>query len=142
MSSSFLPLRRNSRTSPTADQPGYSILLNGNNPSSQSRPRSSSSASAISTSSSSSLPPTSASSSRPSLCAKVSFAPLPEVPPELKRRSSITLGVASRKNLLSNQGGTSMSGGAGRTAPRKANVVYMTDEEWEHYKKQYESKNE
>ena len=58
----------------------------------------------------------------------VTFAPLPQVPPELKRRSSITLGVAARKNLLTSQG-----------QARKTGVVYMTDEDWELYKKQYEA---
>lgn len=71
---------------------------------------------------------------------KVSFAPLPVVPP-LKRRSTITLGVAARKNLLTGQGTAPLSpNGLG---PRPSNssgtkTVYMTDEDWEAYKKQYE----
>jgi hypothetical protein len=65
---------------------------------------------------------------RPRRGSSVTFAPLPQVPPELKRRSSITLGVAARKNLLTSQG-----------QARKQGVVYMTDEDWEVYKKQYEA---
>ncbi|EIW71528.1 hypothetical protein M231_07550 [Tremella mesenterica] len=57
---------------------------------------------------------------------KIKFAPLPQVP-ELKRRSSITLGVAARKNLLHDQ------------SQKKSGVVYMSDEDWERYKKDYES---
>jgi hypothetical protein len=69
---------------------------------------------------------------RPRRNSVVHFAPLPEVPPELKRRSSITLGVAARKNLLSSQGGA---------AGVKTGVVYMNDADWELYKKQYEAKH-
>lgn len=64
---------------------------------------------------------------------KIKFAPLPERPPELQRRSSITLGVLARKNLLSEQ-----SNGTGGT---KGGVLYMTDSEWDKYRKQYEDKH-
>lgn len=65
---------------------------------------------------------------------KIKFAPLPERPPELQRRSSITLGVLARKNLLSEQ-----SNGTGGT--KGGGVLYMTDSEWDTYKKQYEAKH-
>ncbi|OCF33560.1 hypothetical protein I316_04632 [Kwoniella heveanensis BCC8398] len=68
---------------------------------------------------------------------KISFAPLPEIPVELKRRNSITIGVASRKNLLTGQG--SAAGGGG--GPRGSNRVMMTDQEWEDYKRHFEEKN-
>jgi len=77
---------------------------------------------------------------------KVSFAPLPFVP-ETKRRNSITLGVAARKDMLVQQGTAPRSqpgpprsgdGIAGSGGVRK---VYMTDEEWEEYKKKYDKKN-
>ncbi len=104
-------------TSP--DQPGHSILLNG--------PRSTTSASG------SYSPSLSASSyvSGPvsESCAKIRFAPLPQVPPELKRSSSISLGVAARKHLLSNQ--------AQQTG--KSGAVYMNDADWQIYKKQYQA---
>ncbi|WVF68244.1 hypothetical protein IAT40_003009 [Kwoniella sp. CBS 6097] len=67
---------------------------------------------------------------------KISFAPLPEIPVELKRRNSITIGVASRKNLLTGQG--SAAGGEG---PRGTHKVMMTDQEWEDYKRHFEEKN-
>ncbi|ORX37724.1 hypothetical protein BD324DRAFT_680610 [Kockovaella imperatae] len=73
---------------------------------------------------------------------KVSFAPLPEVPPELKRRSSITLGVAARKNLLSGNGQI-RSQGSGVTGPRPGQTtVYMTDEEWARYKENHSPKTQ
>ncbi|WVQ95797.1 hypothetical protein IAU59_002896 [Kwoniella sp. CBS 9459] len=67
---------------------------------------------------------------------KISFAPLPEIPLELKRRNSITIGVASRKNLLTGQG--SAAGGGG---PRGSHKVMMTDQEWEDYKRQFDEAN-
>jgi hypothetical protein len=74
----------------------------------------------------------------------VSFAPLPVIPPELKRRSSITLGVAARKNLLSSpedeiypdprrKAGSGQAGGVQK--------VYMNDADWEEYKRHHDEKN-
>jgi hypothetical protein len=74
----------------------------------------------------------------------VSFAPLPVIPPELKRRSSITLGVAARKNLLSSpedeiypdprrKAGGGQAGGVQK--------VYMNDADWEEYKRHHDEKN-
>lgn len=90
--------------------------------------------------------------------ASVSFAPLPVIPPELKRRSSITLGVAARKNLLSSPedeiypdprragagaGTGAGAGGAGRGKGNGSGVkaVYMNDQDWEEYKRQHDVKN-
>ncbi|WRT69719.1 uncharacterized protein IL334_006709 [Kwoniella shivajii] len=64
---------------------------------------------------------------------KISFAPLPTIPNELKRRNSISIGVASRKNLLAGGGGG--SGGSG------VNKVVMTDEDWENYKRKFDEKS-
>lgn len=93
----------------------------------------------------------------------VSFAPLPVIPPELKRRSSITLGVAARKNLLSSPedeiypdprragagagagsgSGAGAAGGAGGKSKGNGAVkaVYMNDQDWEEYKRQHDVKN-
>ncbi|KIR77519.1 hypothetical protein I306_05253 [Cryptococcus gattii EJB2] len=62
--------------------------------------------------------------------AKIHFAPLPVVPPELRRRNSISLGVASRRNLIGMQG---PKGGV--------QSVVMNDEDWENYCKQFEEKH-
>ncbi|WVQ78927.1 hypothetical protein IAT38_001019 [Cryptococcus sp. DSM 104549] len=62
---------------------------------------------------------------------KITFAPLPSRPPEFRRRNSITLGVASRSHLIGGQQGGTQGGQA-------VHKVYMTDEDWEAYKKQYE----
>lgn len=106
-------------------QPGPPILLNG--------PRSSSAAGSSAgyspSLSTSSFVSELVSPHQPS-SAKIHFAPLPQVPPDLKRRSSITLGVAARKHLLSNQ-----------SQQAKPGTVYMTDDQWELYKKQYEANN-
>ncbi|WWD20329.1 hypothetical protein CI109_104805 [Kwoniella shandongensis] len=72
-------------------------------------------------------------SSASSSSTKIHFAPLPSVPPDFRRRNSITLGVASRKHLIGNQGSGGSSGGTQK--------VVMNDEEWESYKKMYENKN-
>ena len=147
---SFLGTRRASVTvSSAGEQPGPSILLNPEEGSAdfsrlspcKSRSTVRTYSSNASTSSFALTTPSTATSPRgaPNVagsetgsCSKVSFAPLPERPPELKRRSSITLGVAARKNLL--------SAGAGRPigprAPQRGgSTVVMTDEEWAEYKR-------
>lgn len=63
--------------------------------------------------------------------AKIHFAPLPAVPPEFRRRNSISLGVASRRNLIGMQG-QGHKGGVQR--------VVMSDEDWDNYCKQFEEK--
>ena len=83
----------------------------------------------------------------------VSFAPLPPVP-DLERRRSITLGIAARSNLLKTQGGARSgagsggggasgggSGGAGRKRGGGSQVLMMTDEEWEEYKRNIQQRN-
>ena len=95
--------------SSSPDQPAHSILLNGGLGSPPSHPHSPTVSELGST--------------------RIHFAPLPQVPPELKRRSSIALGVAARKNLLSNQ-----QAGNHR-------VLTMNDADWQEYKKQYEVSN-
>jgi hypothetical protein len=79
----------------------------------------------------------------------VSFAPLPHVP-ELERRSSITLGVAARSNLLKTQGasagprtagGPIRSGQPDRQKKGGSQVLMMTDEEWEEYKRNIQARN-
>lgn len=72
----------------------------------------------------------------------MSFAPLPVIPPELKRRNSITLGVAARKNLLSSPA-DNIYPNPGKRAGQPGGVqkVYMNDTEWEEYKRQHEEKN-
>ncbi|WWC73674.1 uncharacterized protein I206_107646 [Kwoniella pini CBS 10737] len=62
---------------------------------------------------------------------KISFAPLPAIPNELKRRNSISIGVASRKNLIGGGGG----------GYQNVNRLMMSDEDWENYKKHYSEKN-
>jgi len=64
------------------------------------------------------------------------------IPPELKRRSSITLGVAARKNLLSSPEDSIYPD------PKKAGghhggiqKIYMNDQDWEEYKKHHAEKN-
>nr|XP_018260285.1 uncharacterized protein I303_07203 [Kwoniella dejecticola CBS 10117]OBR82443.1 hypothetical protein I303_07203 [Kwoniella dejecticola CBS 10117] len=69
---------------------------------------------------------------------KISFAPLPTIPNELKRRNSISIGVASRKHLIGGGGG-STAGGAG--GPRNVNKIMLTDEDWENYKRHYSEKS-
>lgn len=74
----------------------------------------------------------------------IRFSTLPERPPELRRRNSITLGVLARKNMLSaqgtynptpmGQGASGMSGGSGFSK------VYMTDEEWQAYQEKFAKK--
>jgi len=72
----------------------------------------------------------------------VSFAPLPVIPPELKRRNSITLGVAARKNLLSSPADNIYPNPGKRAGPPGGvQKVYMNDTEWEEYKRQHEEKN-
>jgi hypothetical protein len=159
--------RRNSLPVPSHDEyPSQSILLNPLNPSrpSQSPHKSpsvhienaasssqqitddgtSTSNSNVSSSphgSTFSLASTSYGGTNGSSSTKVSFAPLPVVPPELKRRNSITLGVAARKNLLTQQGSAPpRAPGAGQNSGG-VRKVYMTDAEWEAYKKSYEDKN-
>ena len=154
--------RRNSLPVPGQDEyPSHSILLNGPRkptsplpqpqhienlsvPSQGDRRGSVSSVSSY-TSTPASHAGSTQSSTTPS-SAKVSFAPLPEVPPELKRRNSITLGVAARKNLLIQQGtapGRPPGAGPPHVHGNNGGIrkVYMTDDEWEAYKKQYEAKN-
>ncbi|KAK4683558.1 hypothetical protein P7C73_g6685, partial [Tremellales sp. Uapishka_1] len=63
----------------------------------------------------------------------VRFAPLPEMPVELKRRSSISLGVAARAHLIG-AGSGNAKGGRG--------TMVMNEDDWETYKKQYESKSD
>lgn len=147
----------------TKDQPGHSILLNGST-SSGSKPipprepehiedsssvfgtsYASNASASISDAASIASGPSSASGSAST---KVSFAPLPTVPAEMKRRNSITLGVAARKNMLVQQGTAPRAApnarppGAGATrGSGNVRQVYMTDEEWEAYKKQYEDKH-
>ncbi|WWD04343.1 hypothetical protein V865_002412 [Kwoniella europaea PYCC6329] len=152
-SSSSLLIPPNPSRSPT--KPSASILLNGNgresthvkipepprtttplphtsvfnayplSPSSSSS--SSSSSPPLSRSTSSPHPSSAALNSRRLSTPKISFAPLPTIPNELKRRNSISIGVASRKHLL--------GGGNG------PNKVVMSDEEWEIYKKHYDEKS-
>ncbi|WVO17225.1 hypothetical protein L204_104917 [Cryptococcus depauperatus] len=62
---------------------------------------------------------------------KIRFAPLPVVHPEFRRRNSITLGVAARKNLISQA----------HNPQNNVQKLYMTDEDWDNYKKQYDAKN-
>lgn len=68
----------------------------------------------------------------------MSFAPLPEMPTDLTRRKSITLGVAARSNILKTQGNA--AGGMGGGA-RNQGFVLMNDEEWERYKQDMAAKN-
>ena len=83
----------------------------------------------------------------------VSFAPLPPVP-DLERRRSITLGIAARSNLLKTQGGArsgagsgaggasgGAAGGAGSKRGGGSQVLMMTDEEWEEYKRNIQQRN-
>lgn len=148
--------RRNSLPVPSPDEyPSHSILLNGSSRSphlklspqhiEDSQPSNSSaqSTSTVPASPNGSLRSTTSSVPYPNSIssAKVSFAPLPIVPPELKRRNSITLGVAARANLLSQQGSAPPRvPGAGAN---RGNVikVSMTDEEWESYKRAFDEKN-
>ncbi|ORY34729.1 hypothetical protein BCR39DRAFT_585683 [Naematelia encephala] len=157
---SFLsPTRHGMPTSPTPDQPGGSILLNG-----PGRPHSSSissipstcpsvsdsayvpgstsgsaqyspTASQSSLMSESALTDISATGSGTSTSTKIRFAPLPQVPPDLKRRSSITLGVLARRNMLQGQG-TTGAGAGGMSGTTR--VVKMTDAEWEEYKRKFD----
>ncbi|WVW86906.1 hypothetical protein I302_108961 [Kwoniella bestiolae CBS 10118] len=85
----------------------------------------------LSRSTSSPHPSSAALNSRRLSTPKISFAPLPTIPNELKRRNSISIGVASRKHLLGGSG----SGGQG------VNRVMMSDEDWENYKKHYDEKS-
>ena len=147
---SFLPIRRTSLPIPCSkDQPGHSILLNSgsceqealhansnSNPTTVSPSGSSTSVHSTTSSATSTCRAPNAASS--SSC-KVSFAPLPQVPPEMKRRNSITLGVAARKQLLSGPNGG--GGGTPRSAGNGGTELYMSEEDWELYKKQFEEKN-
>jgi hypothetical protein len=65
----------------------------------------------------------------------IRFGALPERPPELRRRNSITLGVLARKNMLHAQG--TVGGGQGQVKR-----VVMTDDEWEAYQRQFAAKNQ
>lgn len=71
----------------------------------------------------------------------VTFAPLPEVPMDLTRRRSITLGVAARSSLLKTQGGAAGRMG-GQPGGGKSNVLMMNDEQWEQYKQDVAAKNQ
>jgi hypothetical protein len=73
----------------------------------------------------------------------VSFAPLPVIPPELKRRSSITLGVAARKNLLSSPEDNIYPDPRRKGGPNQGGIqkVYMNDADWEEYKRHHAEKN-
>ncbi|KAK6908717.1 hypothetical protein I204_01999 [Kwoniella mangroviensis CBS 8886] len=152
-SSSSLLIPPNPSLSPT--KPSASILLNGNGRESthvrspepprtttplphtsvfnayplspSSSPSSFPSSPTLSRSTSSPHPSSAALNSRRLSTPKISFAPLPTIPNELKRRNSISIGVASRKHLL--------GGGNG------PNKIVMSDEEWENYKKHYDEKS-
>ncbi|CAK9784522.1 hypothetical protein CC85DRAFT_283061 [Cutaneotrichosporon oleaginosum] len=63
----------------------------------------------------------------------IRFGALPERPPELRRRNSITLGVLARKNMLTAQGTTGQG---------NVKRVMMTDDEWEEYQRQFAAKNQ
>ena len=172
MTSSFSPTRLRSRSflnNPPGynpDVPSHSILLNSSDrPESQRQP---SPHRTLSTASSSTSGQSQgyAHSEAEAVAARaasgsVSFAPLPVIPPELKRRSSITLGVAARKNLLSSPedaiypdprgpgGGASAgvgagpggAGGRGGKGNGGVKAVYMNDQDWEEYKRQHDVKN-
>ncbi|WWC92822.1 uncharacterized protein L201_007781 [Kwoniella dendrophila CBS 6074] len=159
-SSQSLLIPPNPSLSPT--KPSASILLNGNgrSPTSikiPSPPRtttplpqtssftsfplgasSSSSSSALSRATSSPNPSSVSLTSRRSSTTKISFAPLPTIPNELKRRNSISIGVASRKHLISGGGG---GGEGGNARGRSVNKLMMSDAEWEDYKKHYDEKS-
>lgn len=133
---------------PSSDIPSGSILLNGSGSGSGSAPQRDASP-RPSSSSDHSQSETESIATRAST-QSVSFAPLPVIPPELKRRSSITLGVAARKHLLSSPddeiyatpGG---GGGGGRKpagqTPGGVQKVYMNDADWEEYKRHHDEKN-
>ena len=83
----------------------------------------------------------------------VQFAPLPHVP-ELERRRSITLGVAARSAMLKTQGSPAANAGGGGGpggitggqrgtggGRGKGQVLMMTDQEWEEYKKSIQQRN-
>lgn len=72
-------------------------------------------------------------------CTAIRFGALPERPPELRRRNSITLGVLARKNMLSAQGTYNPGGGTGAGGP--VNKVYMTDAEWAEYQEKFAKKS-
>lgn len=76
--------------------------------------------------------PSSPAPSRRASQAKIHFAPLPAVPPEFRRRNSISLGVASRRNLIGMQGHGQKGG---------VQSVVMSDEDWDNYCKQFEEKH-
>jgi len=71
----------------------------------------------------------------------------------MKRRNTITLGVAARKDMLVQQGTAPRAptgaprptggagGGGGERGSGSVRKVYMTDEEWEEYKRKYDEKN-
>lgn len=147
--SSFSPTRLRRRSflndppGYNANQPGHSILLNCSDNNRQSSPEPSSS-----TSSSHGYGSTEAESiAARAASGSVSFAPLPVIPPELKRRSSITLGVAARKNLLSSPEDEiypdprRKAAGQGGSSNNGVKAVYMNDQDWEEYKRQHDVKN-
>lgn len=87
-----------------------------------------------------STPRSSAASAGVSPSPKIRFGALPERPPELRRRNSISLGVLARKNMLHAQG--SYAGGSDGGAGGATRRVMMTDEEWEAYQAKFAQKNQ
>ncbi|BEI81684.1 hypothetical protein CcaverHIS002_0208440 [Cutaneotrichosporon cavernicola] len=69
----------------------------------------------------------------------IRFSVLPERPPELRRRNSISLGVLARKSMLHAQGSTP---GRGQGQGQGIKRVVMTDDEWEAYQRQFAAKNQ
>jgi hypothetical protein len=124
----------NDPPSEPSDVPSGSILLNG---SSTSGARDYSPGPPSSTSSEHSQESVATRTSQQS----VSFAPLPVIPPELKRRNSITLGVAARKNLLSSGPDNMYPNPGKRPDPSGIQKVYMNDADWEEYKRKHDEKN-
>ena len=135
-----MPIRQRSRSylndppSEPSDVPSGSILLNGFNTSGA---RDYSPGPPSSTSSEHSQESVATRTSQ----ASVSFAPLPVIPPELKRRNSITLGVAARKNLLSSGPDNMYPNPGKKPDPSGIQKVYMNDADWEEYKRKHDEKN-
>lgn len=124
----------NDPPSEPSDVPSGSILLNGPNASTA---RDYSPGPPSSTSSEHSHESVATRASQQS----VSFAPLPVIPPELKRRNSITLGVAARKNLLSSGPDNMYPNPGKRPDSNGIQKVYMNDADWEEYKRNHDQKN-
>jgi hypothetical protein len=59
----------------------------------------------------------------------------------LKRRNSITLGVAARKNLLSSGPDNMYPNPGKKPDPGGIQKVYMNDADWEEYKRKHDEKN-